>query len=74
MAKIWPTTGHPYPRWMPPHPSPQQVLHIVMNAELVNHLRLKAGRQQTSISALLREMVKRDIDNEKRAKLKREGR
>jgi hypothetical protein len=40
--------------------SPLRTVHVLLAPEQITHLRLKAARGHTSVSALLRDMVEKD--------------
>ena len=63
--------GHTYAQ---PMPSPLRALHVFLAAEQITHLKLKAARRHLTVSALVRELVDRDMANEERAKLRKKER
>jgi hypothetical protein len=71
LAKIWPSNGQLYARVVPRQPD-QQILHAVLNTELVNYLRIRAGREQSSVSALLRTILREEMVREKRARMRKQ--
>jgi hypothetical protein len=42
-----------------------RVIHVLLSVEQINYLRLQAGKRALSVSALLRDLVERDMKRQR---------
>jgi hypothetical protein len=55
-------------------PEPLRTVHVLLDPKQISYLRIKAARRYLSVSALLRELVERDIAREEQARKRRRSR